>query len=59
MEEIENLLKNNTTLKLMLINKDNNSYNKVGALEQIRLDTNNSQEFIYSNYHNILNIAKQ
>ena len=58
MDEIKTYLKDNKTLKTMLLN-DKNEYNKTGALEQIRLDTGQSISFIYENYHNILQIVKQ
>jgi len=57
METIKEYLKDNTTLKAMLLKINDTSF-KTGALEQIRLDTNLSKEFIYHNYFNILNLAK-
>ncbi len=57
METIEQLLEINPTLKLMLLNKDDNSYNKTGAIGQIHLDTGHSLEFVYSNYHSILKLC--
>lgn len=58
METIKEYLSGNTTLKAMLLSKDN-SQNKKGALEQIKLDTGHSLEFVYENYFNILNFLKQ
>lgn len=54
MEQIKQYLNNNNTIKLMLLNKDN-EYLKTGALEQIKLDTGLSTEFIYKNYFKIIN----
>ena len=57
MKEIKQLLEINPTLKLMLLNKYDNSYNKKGALEQIHLDSGHSLEFVYSNYFEILSFC--
>ena len=56
MKEIENYLKDNVTLKAMLLT--DLEYNKTGALTQISLDTNCSIDFIYSNYFEILNLCR-
>mgnify|MGYP000594882593 CR=1 FL=1 len=54
MEQIKQYINNNNTIKLMLLNKDN-TYWKEGALEQIKLDTGLSTEFVYKNYFEIIN----
>ena len=54
MKQIKEYINNNNTIKLMLLNKEN-TYWKEGALEQIKLDTGLSEDFIYKNYFNILN----
>jgi hypothetical protein len=59
METVKQLIKDNVTLKAMLINKEENEYNKTGALYQISLDCGLTLDFTYQNYHNILQIAKQ
>jgi hypothetical protein len=57
METIKEYLKDNKTLKAMLLKVEDVSF-KTGALEQIRLDTNLSKSFIIENYFNILSICK-
>lgn len=57
MEVIKEILKDNKTLKAMLLLKDNYQA-KTGALEQIKLDSGYPIEFIYQNYFNILEILK-
>lgn len=54
MEQIKQYINNNNTIKLMLLNKEN-EYLKTGALQQIKLDTGLSTEFVYKNYFEILN----
>lgn len=56
MEQIKQYLNNNNTIKLMLLNKDN-EYLKTGALEQIKLDTGLTEGFIYKNYFNIISFC--
>jgi hypothetical protein len=56
MEEIKKLLNENYTLKIMLLN-NKNRYNKVGALEQIKLDTGLSKDFISSNWFEIISLC--
>ncbi len=58
MEKIKQVLDSNKTIKLMLLDQDN-QYNKTGALEQIRLETGLSEEYIYKNYHKIYELCKQ
>lgn len=55
METIKQYLKDKTTLKAMLLT--DLEYNKTGGLLQISLDTGNSLEFVYSNYHSILKLC--
>lgn len=59
MEIIKQYLKDNTTLKAMLLKGFDDYTYKTASLESIRLDTGLSKEFIYSNYFNILTLAKQ
>lgn len=56
MEQIKQYINENNTIKLMLLNKDN-EYNKIGALEQIRLDTGLSEQYVYSKYFQILSFV--
>jgi hypothetical protein len=57
MEQIENYLDNNKTVRLMLLDI-NNGYQKTGALHQISLDVGVSLEFVYGNYFSILQLCK-
>lgn len=59
METIKEYLKNNTTLKAMLLKGFDDYTYKTASLESIRLDTGLSKDFIYQNYHAILQLAKQ
>ena len=59
MEIIKQYLKGNTTLKAMLLKGFDDYTYKTASLEAIRLDTELSKEFIYSNYHSIIQLAKQ
>lgn len=52
---LQNYIDNNNTIKLMLIDYKNdynnyNDYNRIGALEQIILDTALDKMFVYQNY---------
>ena len=59
MEIISEYLQDNVTLKAMLLKGFDDYTFKTASLESIRLDTGLSKEFIYLNYHKILQLAKQ
>ena len=49
LQTLQNYIDNNNTIKLMLLDYKN-EYNKLGALEQIILDTALDKMFVYQNY---------
>lgn len=54
MEQIKQYITEHNTVRLMLFNQDN-EYNKLGALNQMKLDLGISMELLYFHYFDILN----
>lgn len=58
MEKIKQYITDNSTIREMLLNQ-NNEYNKLGALEQMKLDLGISMDLLYFNYFELISYCSE